>query len=135
VYKLPTNIINDDAYIGIILRKKKWKIAYVNEAYVSIKGPSNPIDYIKQRVRIIIGHKNVMRVTGTKPGTIGSMGIYNPFKIFNVFIKEISSYKMRDIPKIIVVLFLEVIAQILANIKFYNKEKYIIWEPIKSTKA
>jgi len=67
VKKIPDETINDDAYIALVARKKGWVIRYSSDSGVSICGPKTFSDYIKQRRRILQGHRQVRKATGESP--------------------------------------------------------------------
>jgi cellulose synthase/poly-beta-1,6-N-acetylglucosamine synthase-like glycosyltransferase len=132
--KIPKNVINDDAYLGIKLKQQGWKIIFVPNAEVYIRAPTTPIEYLQQRERIIIGHKQLQEVTGVTPTTIGALAFKKPTFSLKIFANEIKTYKIIDYPKILLSLFLEITAQTLARINFSNKNAYLKWKQIRGTK-
>jgi len=70
VRELPPAIINDDAYIQTLGEFKKRKIAYCPKAEVLLKGPSTMRDFISQRRRVFIGHKQLELLIGRKISTM-----------------------------------------------------------------
>jgi len=70
VRELPPAIINDDAYIQTLCEMKKHKIAYCPEAKVLLKGPSTKSDFIIQRRRVFVGHKQLELLIGSKISTM-----------------------------------------------------------------
>jgi biofilm PGA synthesis N-glycosyltransferase PgaC len=70
VRELPPAIINDDAYIQSIGEIKKCRIAYCPEAEVLLKGPSTVHDFISQRRRVFVGHKQLEFLIGKKVSTM-----------------------------------------------------------------
>ncbi|MCW4003115.1 MAG: glycosyltransferase [Candidatus Bathyarchaeota archaeon] len=70
VRELPPAIINDDAYIQSLAELKKCKVAYCPEAGVLLKGPSTVHDFICQRKRVFIGHKQLEFLIGRKISTM-----------------------------------------------------------------
>ena len=70
VRELPPGIINDDAYIQTLCEMKKLKIAYCPEAEVLLKGPSTVRDFVSQRRRIFVGHKQLELLVGKKISTM-----------------------------------------------------------------
>jgi poly-beta-1,6-N-acetyl-D-glucosamine synthase len=70
VRELPPAIINDDAYIQSLGEMKRCKIAYSSDAEVLLKGPSTVTDFITQRKRVFIGHKQLEFLIGKKISTM-----------------------------------------------------------------
>ena len=70
VRELPPAIINDDAYIQTLCDMKKHRIAYCPEAKVLLKGPSTKSDFITQRRRVFVGHKQLELLIGRKISTM-----------------------------------------------------------------
>jgi cellulose synthase/poly-beta-1,6-N-acetylglucosamine synthase-like glycosyltransferase len=134
IHHIPRDTINDDAYLGIMLKKKGWRITFVQDAKVLIKGPATPIEYIQQRERIIIGHKQLKEMTDVEPTTIGALALKKPLLSLKIIVDEARTCRFYEYPKIFVGLFLEMIAQALARIKFKKKGEYVKWKQIKNTK-
>jgi cellulose synthase/poly-beta-1,6-N-acetylglucosamine synthase-like glycosyltransferase len=134
VSHIPTNVINDDAYLGVTLKKKGWQISFVPEAAVSIRGPATPLEYIQQRVRIVIGHKQIKEITNVEPTTIGAAALKQPLFTIRLLAEEMGTQRIRDYPKILTGLFLELLAQTLATINFRKKGAYLKWKQIRGTK-
>ena len=70
IRELPPAIINDDAYIQSLGEMKKRKVAYCPEAGVLLKGPSTINDFLAQRKRVFIGHKQLEFLIGRKVSTM-----------------------------------------------------------------
>ena len=55
-FKLPEDVLSDDAYISYIIANKGKKIAYAPNARAFVKYPANLNDYYKQKVRSLGGY-------------------------------------------------------------------------------
>lgn len=62
--ELPPAVINDDVYAQFIFEIKGYKTAYCPEAKVFLKGPSTIRDFIKQRRRVFVGHRQMRFLLG-----------------------------------------------------------------------
>ena len=131
---IPRNIINDDVFLGMALKKKGWKIAFVPSAKVFIGTPKTVKEYIQQRERIVIGHKQIEKIMGLKPVTLSAMASKKPCFSLKIMVDEARTCKFYDYPKIFAGIFLEIIAQTLARIKFKKKGEYLKWKQIQGTK-
>lgn len=134
VSHIPKNIINDDAFLGMALKKKGWQIAFVPSAKVFIAAPRTITEYIQQRERIVIGHKQIEKVMGLEPVTISAMASKKPCFSLKIIVDETRTCKFYDYPKIFAGIFLEMIAQALARTKLKKKGEYLKWKQIQSTK-
>jgi cellulose synthase/poly-beta-1,6-N-acetylglucosamine synthase-like glycosyltransferase len=135
VQHIPPDVINDDAYLGITLKKKGWKIAFVPDSQVLIKSPSTPLEYIRQRERIVIGHKQLEQVTGVQPTTIGALALKKPLFSMRLVLDEFRTQNAKRYPSFLVGFFLEAVAQTLARMNFKKKSAYLKWIQIRSTKT
>jgi cellulose synthase/poly-beta-1,6-N-acetylglucosamine synthase-like glycosyltransferase len=64
IKKIPETIVNDDAYIGLQIRRAGYRVAYVPDATVAMKGPTNVFDIVSQRRRVVYGHMQLERSYG-----------------------------------------------------------------------
>jgi cellulose synthase/poly-beta-1,6-N-acetylglucosamine synthase-like glycosyltransferase len=134
VTRIPPNIINDDAFIGITIKRKGWKVVFVPNAEVFIRSPCTPLEYITQRERVLIGHKQIEKTVGTVPTTIGAMALKKPHCATKIIVEELKFQKISDYIKIFVGIFLETISNILALINLKKMESYLVWKQIRGTK-
>ena len=132
--KIPEDIVNDDAYIALTLRRKGWKTIYIPDILVYIMAPRTVMDYLRQRQRIIWGHKQLKKKIGIEPATWSSEIKKHPFHSLDILAEELTFTKPKDYPKLLVGLFLEAIANIIAYIHKNDTGRYIKWSRIKSTK-
>lgn len=135
VHHIPEDVINDDAYLGIALKKRGWQIKFVPNAKAFIKGPATPVEFIHQRERIVIGHKQVEEIFGFGSSTIGAFALKKPLFSLKMLVAEVRTNGISDYPKIFVGLFLEMVAQTLGRINFRKRSRYLKWKQIRSTKA
>jgi len=70
VHTLPPAIINDDMYMQSFFEQRGLKLGYCHEAKVYLMGPSTLMDFIKQRRRVFVGHKQVESLTRKKVPTM-----------------------------------------------------------------
>jgi cellulose synthase/poly-beta-1,6-N-acetylglucosamine synthase-like glycosyltransferase len=117
------------------LKKKGWSIIHVPEAEVFMMAPRTVPEYIHQRKRILVGHRQLEKITGTYPRTIGAMAWRKPFFLLKFLVHENKALKIRDYPKVLVGLSLEILARILATIDFRDTKKYNNWTQIRTTKT
>lgn len=133
VKALPQNIVNDDAYIGLMAKRSGFKVVYVPEAVTYIKGPGNLYDLLRQRRRIAVGHLQIKKETGITVSTANSRTLLPT--LIRVFLDH-SSLKMNltRFPGIILSVALESIAHLLAVYDLLKNNVPYKWNRIASTK-
>jgi poly-beta-1,6-N-acetyl-D-glucosamine synthase len=87
---LPSNLVNDGAYIGGLVRSKGYLVKFSVSARVKIAVPKVPIDLIRQRRRILFGHVQVWKKLGRPPRTIESMLFMDPLVSLRTILKTLS---------------------------------------------
>jgi len=122
--KIPENIATDEPYIELAIRKQGYNIAYVPEALVHIRCPTNVVDLLKQRKRILAGHMQLQNSTGFKVSTSN----------FRNILRAVSALKPSEVLYASLGGFLEAIAYIHVKVAFGKLASYA-WEPIRSTKT
>jgi cellulose synthase/poly-beta-1,6-N-acetylglucosamine synthase-like glycosyltransferase len=127
IRELPPAIINDDAYIQALGELKRCKIAYCPEAEVLLKGPSTMSDFITQRRRVFIGHKQLEFLIGRKVSTMKVPSMKNlmnacPFK------------GLKGRVYLVGFIMLQGIALLLARWDFARHKLPIKWPMVKTTK-
>jgi biofilm PGA synthesis N-glycosyltransferase PgaC len=133
IKKIPADVINEDAYIGIIATSRNLRTRYCSDATVYIKAPSNVVDFIKQRRRIIYGHYRVKSLTGKFSPTLQSMATLNSNKTVRIVADEIKEHP-KDIFKFILAIGLEATANILGVADLLFRREHILWKRVDSTK-
>jgi len=90
VTSLPTNVVNDGAYIGGLVRTRGFSVKFSEDAKVRITVPHTAIDLIRQRRRIIFGHVQVWKELGHAPRTLESMLLMDPLASFKTLVRVVS---------------------------------------------
>lgn len=86
---LPEEIVNDGAFIGAWLRAQGGRLAYAEEARVSIEVPWSLADHIRQRRRILAGHRQVADLVGVAPSTMGRYLVVRPDHALRLLADEV----------------------------------------------
>lgn len=123
--KIPENIATDEPYIEQSIQKQGYRISYVPEAIVYIRGPTGIADLLKQRIRIWIGHLQVKKATGA---IVATSNLRNT-------LWALTTLEIHEIPFALLGVVLESCAIFLAKLKFAKGKIPHIWDPIKSTKT
>ena len=88
--RLPTNLVNDGAYIGGLVRALGLEVKFSPAAEVRISVPVRPIDLIRQRRRITFGHVQVWKKLGRPPRTIETTLFTDPLMSLKTIIRVLS---------------------------------------------
>jgi cellulose synthase/poly-beta-1,6-N-acetylglucosamine synthase-like glycosyltransferase len=127
VRELPPAIINDDAYIQSLGEMKRRKIAYCPQAEVLLKGPSTIHDFITQRRRVFVGHKQLEFLIGRK---ISTMKIPK----WKDIMKACPFRGLKGRAYAVAFVFLQGVAFVGAQWDFARHKLPIKWKMAKSTK-
>ena len=127
VRELPPAIINDDAYIQTLGEMKKRKIAYCPQAEVLLKGPSTVHDFISQRRRVFVGHKQLELLVGRK---ISTMKVPK----WKDILRACPFKGVKGRAYALGFVFLQGISFVLAKWDFARHNLPIKWKMVKSTK-
>jgi len=133
VNSIPDDVVNDDAYIAKLAKRRGFEIKYNGEAKIYIKGPSKVREFIIQRRRILFGHYQVKEKLGSYPTVFEFISASNPLLALKILIKTLG----RNLKYLLVLPPLIVIELILHLMVKYDKfigRDYTLWEQVKSTK-
>lgn len=122
--EIPENIATDEPYIELAIRKQGYDILYVPEALVYIRCPTNTVDLLKQRKRILLGHMQLQNATNFKVST----------SRFRNVLRAISALELDEILYVLPGVLIEIIAYCQARTALSKDVIPYIWEPIESTK-
>ena len=135
ISKIPAYVINDDAYMGILIRSQGYRIQFVSQAVYYAFGPSTIRDYISQRRRIIFGHQQLKRLFGQSPMVYRTLTLLRPLDGIYIFFEQIRESRLHDLTKVFPMILLETISSFLAHWDNLQKaDRHILWDQIKSTK-
>lgn len=127
--RLPTDLIDDDAYVGLCVAQKGYRLVYDPRAVVSVSFPTNISDYLKQKIRTHIGRMQ-LKVNNS----IEISRINNKLKIESL--KEVSTVTSGLRAPAVLNVVLTTVSRIFAIYKLWvvNPQVYSKWQPIRSTK-
>jgi len=128
VRELPPAIINDDAYIQSLGEMKKCRIIYCPQAEVLLKGPSTIHDFLTQRKRVFIGHKQLEFLIGKKVSTM-------KIPKWKTIIKACPYKGLKGRVYAIGFIGLQGLAFLLAKWDFAHHNLPFKWQMVKTTKS
>ena len=131
VHAMPKDTAVDEAIIEHIITKTGYRIHYAEDAIVRNKGPDTIIDFLKQRRRIIVGHKHLQIKNGYM---VSTMKIANLLGLFNRHLKD-TSWNFKTLLWTVGAVILEFLGRLLGNYDYYIKKKNpIVWDIAHTTK-
>lgn len=130
VDKIPTRTVNDDAYIALEARKKGFLVNYDHESRVLICGPRTLGDYFKQRRRILLGHRQIRKMTGEAPQHLIFLFPLYPIRVIRLLQWPFIKYGLT----FLVFLFVELFINIVAILDSIFGKAHTKWSISTSTK-
>ena len=131
VNKIPAEIVNDDAYIALTAKKKKWLIKYETESQVLICGPQTFPDYFKQRRRVLFGHNQVRKTTGESPQHLVYLLPLYPIQVMKLLRWLCMTY---DPPLLMAFISIELLINAIAIVDTILGKPHTKWSVSVSTK-
>jgi len=98
VDSIPTDVVNDGAYFGVIGAQRGVGVRFCPAAVVMIETPSSLSGLLRQRRRIITGHRQVTSLLGRSPYTLERLMIAQPAVAVGILAAELSD---RPLPTLV----------------------------------
>lgn len=131
VREIPKDTAVDEASIEAIITKAGYRIHYARDAIVRNKGPETVSDFLKQRRRIMVGHKHLQK---THSYSVSTMKIGNLFGLLKQLLKD-TSWDAKTILWTFGAVFFEFFGKSLGAYDYYIKKKNpFAWDIAESTK-
>jgi cellulose synthase/poly-beta-1,6-N-acetylglucosamine synthase-like glycosyltransferase len=125
---LPTNVVNDGAYIGGLARARGYLVKFSTTAKVRITIPRVQTDLLRQRRRILFGHLQVWKKLGRPPKTIESLLFMDPLVSLRTVVK-IMAEKPRLLAATPLMVVSEGISGLLAFLdELTSTDKHTVWK-------
>jgi len=131
VNRIPSEVVNDDAYVALETKKKGWLIKYEPFSQVLICGPQTIREYFQQRRRVIYGHYQVKKLTGESPQHLMYLMPVLPSRVFRLGLWLIGN---QDVPTLMAFVLAEFTANIAACVDFIFRKNHSEWQTLSSTK-
>jgi len=125
---LPTDIVADDAYMGVALVRTGYRLTYEPQAVVRPCFPDNLRDFLQQRIRNQLGRIQLRRIAPTEISRVCRA-------LLRESVREVLVNSNGLRPVAILHLALEIMCRVAAERKYSSVGPYVPWAPIMSTKA
>ena len=131
IREIPKDTAVDEASIEAIITKSGYRIYYAKDAIVRNKGPEIISDFIKQRRRIMVGHKHLQTRNSY---VVSTMRIENLLRLLNRLLKD-TSWNFKTLLWTGGAVLLEFWGRSLGNYDYFIKKKNpFAWDIAKTTK-
>jgi biofilm PGA synthesis N-glycosyltransferase PgaC len=133
VTEIPTDIVNDDAFLAVAAKKAGYLIKYVHDSHVKVFGPQTVPDYIRQRRRIIAGHYQLRASTGQFSQYVFYSFLVRPALTMKTLVEYIAA--RRQIAGLLVAPLAEIVANLLAMSDSIQHKSHRLWSISHTTKT
>ena len=131
IQEFPKDTAVDEASIEAIITQAGFRIYYAKDAIVRNKGPETIRDFIKQRRRIMVGHKHLQIKNNYM---VSTMKIGNLFRLFARLLKD-TSWNSKRLAWTVGAVLLEIWGRFLGDYDYFvKKENPFAWNIAKTTK-
>ena len=125
------DVVNDEEYICMLAASEGMKVVYADCVKIKNLAADNARDYIRQRSRIIYGHRQMWSM-GFQPQIMDFLLLSDPILFFRNIYTAIR--KRRDLGAYVLpLLFLETIS-LLESYRYGIRKNVLIWKLAMSTK-
>jgi cellulose synthase/poly-beta-1,6-N-acetylglucosamine synthase-like glycosyltransferase len=128
IRRIPETIVNDDAYIGLQIKRAGYSVGYVPEATVSMRGPATIFDILSQRRRVVYGHRQLEINYGA------DIASTKPTQVARIFFKVLKLRPNKFIGTF-AAMTLEALSHTLARSDFKKGKLHQKWRMVPSTKS
>ena len=133
VQRIEEDIVNDDAYLGILAWSRGFRVTYNENARVLMKAPTRVSEIIRQRTRIVLGHQLVKHRLGHFPRTLTSMILYDQTRVIRVIAEQLVE-NPNQVFTLVLACYVEVLANLFALLARVSGVDFRNWSAIESTK-
>ena len=127
---LERGIINDGSFVGGWLVQNHGELRYAPRAAAAITSPRTFREHVRQRRRIVFGHRQIRDELAVEPLTIGRFARSNPRRAIRIVARE--TRRPGGIYALGILLAGEALAVTLAMVDAGSKEQdHVRWNPIR----
>ncbi len=126
VQRLPSEIVNDDAYVATCARLKDYRVDLAPRAEFVTKVPSTVWDYVAQRRRITFGHMQIKTRMGRFATSIEGMALGHPWVLLRAMVREAAS-DLLNVARSVVILELEITSTLMAWLDRVRRKEHVIY--------
>lgn len=110
---IPSEVINDGAYLGVLGALRGTTVRFCPDAAVVVEIPTSLVGLVRQRRRILTGHRQVYAILGRSPLTLEGLARLRPAIAARIVVKELSYNPLRTFAFLAFALPLELLSHVL----------------------
>lgn len=129
-YAIPKDVVNDDAFLALRSTGSGYNIVFEPRAGVLVNPADTFQDLLIQRKRIVYGHLTLRRLTGRPPRIFETCTAKEKMRILSIWVRR----RPRELPRLIVLASLELIAHLIARNHLRKGNSQISWTMARTTK-
>jgi cellulose synthase/poly-beta-1,6-N-acetylglucosamine synthase-like glycosyltransferase len=130
ISKMP-DVVNDEEYICMLAASEGMKVIYAENVKINNLTAGNVRDYIRQRIRIIYGHRQMWSL-GFQPQMMDFLLLSDPMLFFKNIYAAIR--KRTDLGAYLLPLLTLEAISLLGSYRYGRRENVLMWSFAKSTK-
>lgn len=129
---LPKGVINEDSYIASMIKRLGYKVVYIEDAKVILRGPSTLHELLAQRARINRGHVIAITKYHVRPTIFSILLFTKPLDALKIAIHTLRKFLIKSWIYLPLLIILEVFSYFLQMLRPSHFSKP--WDPLLSTK-
>ncbi len=110
VDRLPTGLINDGAYFGVVSSLRRGTVRFCPEAKVYVRTPRTLAGLVKQRQRILRGHRQIRGILHRGPNTLEELAKRKPGLAARILLGELREHLRSFLVFLLLAVPLELLA-------------------------
>jgi biofilm PGA synthesis N-glycosyltransferase PgaC len=131
IEEIPKDTPVDEATVEAMIEEAGFRIHYAEDAIVRNKGPETIADYLRQRRRVMVGHKLLERTRGYR---VSTMKLRNLLHLFWQMVRT-TNWSVKTVCWFFGAIGLEAFGRLLGDYDHYVKrENPFVWDIAESTK-
>jgi cellulose synthase/poly-beta-1,6-N-acetylglucosamine synthase-like glycosyltransferase len=121
---IPDGIINDGAYFGVLGALRGTTVRFVRDAVVLVETPSSLSGLLRQRSRILAGHRQVRRLLGLPPATLADLLRLSPESAAKILASEFVAFPWQTLVFLCLAGPLEFLSHLLSRLDVVRSRGY-----------
>ncbi len=127
-HAIPIGVVNDGAYFGVLAARRGVTVQFAPRAKVLVAVPENLLGLLRQRGRIVRGHRQVLELLGAPPFTLEGLARKQPALAAKILAAELATRPIRALAFLALALPIEGLAQASAALARVSRRDFpAVW--------
>ncbi|SRR6266581_9707165 len=132
VDSIPGDVVNDGAYLGVLAASRGITTQFAPGAKVFVETPSNLLGLLRQRRRVVRGHRQVFDILGQAPYTLEGLARRRPGLAASIVAAEFAARPVRTLAFLFLALPIEAFAQLFAAFdRAFGRRLPSVWPKVE----